>query len=302
VDRKSTGLKTLPLPFYTRNKVKPQTKAKRVQVSSQAFLRLIIPSERAAFENALNRSGIKGLMRIVPLAGVLNDVFLASSGRSKCVVKRFTEWNELKWLALNIIAIGSTRFTISGKARMKNEYSINRYLAKRGIKVPKIRYVSAKDRILLEEYVPGVPLSKFMAGVSERNRLTSAEREFAEILGETFARIHRAGVAVGDSRPDNFIRNGNYLYSVDLEQAGKGGDYAWDIAELLFYSGHYSRLPVLSGGLRDVVEAFVRGYRRTGDPAILKRAGSAKYMKMFSFWTAAPIILKISKLLKNCLQ
>jgi tRNA A-37 threonylcarbamoyl transferase component Bud32 len=131
-----------------------------------------------------------------------------------------------------------------------------------------------------------------------RSALTKPQYRLAEVLGETVAQIHGVGVSIGDSKPENFVAKDDDIYMIDLEQAGKHGDYAWDIAELLFYTGHYSESPTPRRGLTELVQAFIRGYIREGDRTELKKAAGVKYAKVFSLWTPAPIILEISKMLR----
>jgi hypothetical protein len=47
------------------------------------------------------------------------------------------------------------------------------------------------------------------------------------------------------------------------------------------------------------MEAFIRGYGRRGDLSELRRAAGVKYVKVFSLWTPAPIILEIAKMLRE---
>lgn len=236
---------------------------------------------------------------ISPLAGVLNEVFLVTTGKEQFVAKRFTDWDGFKWFTLNLVSFGSKLFAVSGKARMTNEYGINRYLAKKGLKVPQVIYVSVKQRILVEDYISGSALDEFVTQTVNRSALTKSQYQLAELLGETLARIHEVGVSIGDSKPENFVARDNEIFTVDLEQAGKRGDYVWDIAELLFYTGHYSNSPMPTRGLSEIVEAFIRGYLRKGKASELKRAAGVRYAKVFSLWTPAPIIVEISKMLRE---
>jgi tRNA A-37 threonylcarbamoyl transferase component Bud32 len=236
---------------------------------------------------------------VVPLAGVLNEVFLITSGKERFVAKRFTDWHGFKWFTLNLVSFGSKLFSVSGKARMTNEYGINRYLAKRRISVPEIIHISLNERLLIENYVPGKPMDKLIAEMVNQTALSSTQIRIAEQLGETLSRIHEVGVSVGDSKPENFVAKENVIYTVDLEQAGKNGDYAWDVAELLYYSGHYSRIGLPSRGLVELVDGFIRGYSQHGAKSELKKAAGVRYVKVFSIWTPAPVLLEISKMLRE---
>jgi hypothetical protein len=84
-----------------------------------------------------------------------------------------------------------------------------------------------------------------------------------------------------------------------LEQAGKKGDYAWDIAEFLYYSGHYCRNAAPSRGLIGMVGAFLQGYLKRGERIEVKKAAGIRYAKVFSIWTPAPILLETSKMLRE---
>ena len=234
---------------------------------------------------------------ISPLAGVLNEVFLVTAGKEQFVAKKFTDWHGFKWFTLNLVSFGSKLFSVSGKTRMTNEYGINRYLAKKGVKVPQIVSVNLKERILIENYISGTVLSDFATQAVNQTALSEPQFKLAEALGENLAKIHSVGVSVGDSKPENFVASQGELYTVDLEQAGKRGDYAWDIAELLFYTGHYSASQTPARGLKELIEAFTRGYLSKGHEAELKQAAGVRYAKAFSLWTPAPIIFEISKTL-----
>jgi hypothetical protein len=58
-------------------------------------------------------------------------------------------------------------------------------------------------------------------------------------------------------------------------------------------------MPTPTRGLSEIVEAFTKGYLRKGRHAELKKATSVRYVKAFSFWTPAPIIFEISKILQE---
>lgn len=256
-------------------------------------------NETASFEDIVAKLRPGRPITISPLAGVLNEVVLVTAGKEQFVAKKFTDWHGFKWFTLNLVSFGSKVFAVSGKTRMTNEYGINRYLAKKGLKVPHIIHVNLKQRILVEKYVAGNGLNDFATKAIKQSTLTELQYRIADTLGETLARIHSVGVSVGDAKPENFVATDGEIFTVDLEQAGKRGDFAWDIAELLFYTGHYSTSPTPTGGLNEIVEAFTAGYLRKGHATELKQAAGVRYAKAFSFWTPAPIILEISKILNE---
>jgi len=260
---------------------------------------LVSFNERSSLEEMLSKLRPGRPMTVSPLAGVLNEVYLVTLGRERFVAKRFTDWHGFKWFTLNLVSLGSKLFSVSGKARLTNEYGINRYLAKKGLKVPQVINVNVKQRILVETYISGVPMNEFVSQAIGGGALGTSQYRLAEAFGESLARIHEAGVAVGDAKPENFVAKGDEIYTVDLEQAGKHGDQAWDIAELLFYTGHYSNTATPTRGFTEVVEAFILGYLKAGNARELKRATGARYVRVFSLWTPAPIIVEISRLLRE---
>jgi len=256
-------------------------------------------NEKVTLEETITKIRPDHAATIVPLAGVLNEVFLITSGKDRFVAKKFTDWHGFKWFTLNLVSIGSKLFSVSGKARMTNEYGMNRYLSKKRLIVPEIIHIILNERILIKEYIAGQPLDRLISEMVNKATTSSLQLRVAEQLGESLSRIHEVGVSVGDSKPENFVAKDNQIYTVDLEQAGKKGDYAWDIAELLYYSGHYSRNPIPSRGLAELVDAFIRGYIERGERSELKKAAGVRYLKVFSIWTPAPVLLEISKKLRE---
>lgn len=254
-------------------------------------------NETATLEGIVSKLRPGSPITISPLAGVLNEVFLVTAGKDQFVAKKFTDWHGFKWFTLNLVSFGSKVFAVSGKTRMTNEYGINRYLAKKGLRVPQIIHVNLSQRILFEKYVVGTALSDFATIAVNQSTLTQDQSRVAESLGQTLARIHGVGVSVGDAKPENFVASDGDIFTVDLEQASRRGDYAWDIAELLFYAGHYSASPIPARGLSQFVEAFTQGYLSEGRPAELRQAAGVRHVKAFSLWTPAPVIIEILRTL-----
>jgi tRNA A-37 threonylcarbamoyl transferase component Bud32 len=255
--------------------------------------------EKSSLDEVIANLKLSGPITVTPLAGVLNEVFLVTAGKEQLVVKKFTDWHGFKWFTLNLVSLGSKLFAVSGKARMTNEYGMNRYLGKRGLKVPNIVYLNVKQRILVERYLPGPSFADLARGAVNQSKLTKTQSDLAESLGEMLADIHRIGVSVGDTKPENFVVKDGQIFIVDLEQAGKRKEYAWDLAELLFYTGHYRISPTVTGGLKGIVEAIAVGYTRRGDPSELRKAAGVRYAKVFSMWTPAPVFLEISRILRE---
>ena len=260
---------------------------------------LVPITERVSLDEVIDSLKLPGPATITPLAGVLNEVSLVTAGKEQLVVKKFTDWHGFKWFTLNLVSIGSKLFAVSGKARMTNEYGMNHYLAKKGIKVPSIVYLNVKQGILVERYLNGVSLSEAVKEAANQQNLTASQSQLFESLGKTLAEIHGVGVSLGDSKPENFVIQDGEIFILDLEQAGKRAEYAWDIAELLFYTGHYFTRPVPPPALKELVEAFVRGYLREGEAEELRKAAAVRHAKSFSIWTPTPVILEISSVLHS---
>jgi hypothetical protein len=105
-------------------------------------------------------------------------------------------------------------------------------------------------------------------------------------------------ICIGDCKPENFIYGiDKKVYILDLEQGENKGDKSWDVAEFLFYLGHYYTRNLET--LIQFTEEFVKGYREEGDKEILIKAAGLRYIKVFIFWTPMPVIQTIVELLKK---
>jgi len=242
------------------------------------------------------RPGAK--VAITPLAGVLNDVYLVSADQEQLVAKKYTDWFSLKWFTINLVTLGTKKFSVVGSSRLANEYGMNRILSTEGIAVPDVVHVSIPDRILLERYIPGRNVASLVKLASSSDQLSAGDYELAFQIGRAMARIHSIGVTVGDSKPENFVVSlDRKIYSLDLEQATKKGDKAWDVSEFLFYSGHYS--PLMTQGLSQFTDGFIEGYCESGERSVLRRAAGLGYVKVFSIWTAPPVMYRIAERLRR---
>ncbi len=228
------------------------------------------------------------------MGSFVNDVFLVDADGEKFVAKRYTNWVSLKWVTLSLYGLGSVRFSISGRRRMEAEYAFNYLLSKRGLRVPQILGADSKSRTILFSYVPGDSLAILLARLAQSGQVGPREKMAAREVGVLLASAHRIEAALGDTKPENFIvdRKGEVTL-VDLEQARQRGDYGWDVAEFLFYSGHYW-LPV-NKALATYVEAFVSGYLEEGNSSILHKAAPPKYLRVLSVWTPPNVLHNIRK-------
>jgi len=250
-------------------------------------------------------SGEMASIQISEMGGVLNATYLLSFRRNheehKIVVKKFEDWLGFKWFPLALWALGTKSFAVLGQSRLEREYALSQFLHSQGWPVPRVLYISLKERLIFKEFVEGENLSKVI-----QRLLTSKEKATEEIalirtVGRRIAEAHRFGVALGDCKPENVIvtKDGT-PYFVDLEQASRDGNQTWDIAEFLYYSGHYVSpiAPVNAAEL--IAKEFIKGYLEAeGKKETIKKAGSARYTKVFSIFTPPHVILAISNLCKK---
>ena len=177
---------------------------------------------------------------------------------------------------------------------MEAEYAFNDLLSRRGIPVPSILGADQKSRTILFSYVSGDQLSSLLPRLAEAAQIGQREREAAYQAGRLMAGAHRLEAALGDTKPENFlVEKKGEVTLVDLEQARYRGDYSWDLAEFLFYSGHYwlSFNKTLAG----YVDAFIKGYREQGSASTIRAAASPRYVRVFSVWTPPNILHHVRK-------
>jgi len=245
----------------------------------------------------------KGKITLKPIGGVLNDVYLveASSNNDerRLLIKRFKDWSGIKWFPLNIWALGARTFAVLGRARLERECAISELLQKEGFDVPRILHVSHSKRLVFMEYIDGKNLSFTLRRLAASSNGEKVEKELATIAktGETLSRVHSLNVALGDTKPENVIVDATgKIYLLDFEQASSEGDKAWDVAEFLYYSGHFLSPSQGNWNARAFAEAFISGYLKAGgDPAVVRRAGATKYTRVFSVFTMPSVMLTISK-------
>lgn len=244
-------------------------------------------------------------VQIEGLGGVLNTVYLLTFQRDheeqKVVVKEYKDWRGFKWFPLALWTLGTRNFAVLGRSRLEREYALNQFLSSRGFPVPSVLYVSPQKRLIFEEFIEGENLVEIVKRIISDKQATAEEVATIGEVGKTIAEAHRLGVALGDSKPENFIaaKNGK-LYFVDLEQANRNGNQAWDIAEFLYYTGHYVSPLSPTETAELVLKEFIQGYLRAGgEKEIVRKAGSVWYTKVFSVFTWPHVILAVSNLCKK---
>lgn len=271
---------------------------------------LVSLAERVSMEGYARKmllNGKNGTVKFKPMGGVLNDVYLikvnsTEGGEKQVLVKRFKDWSGFKWFPLSLWSLGARNFAVIGRSRLEKECAISEILRSEGFSVPKVLHVSHSERLIFMEFVEGENLSNAIKRIAAPTK-EKCDKELSAIarVGEIMARVHALNVALGDTKPENVIVNADgRIYLLDFEQAARDGDKSWDVAEFLYFSGHY--LPPLNSDSRaeSIANAFIGGYLKGGgDAKIVKNAGAPKYTRVFSVFTAPSVILAMSNACKK---
>ena len=241
------------------------------------------------------------------IGGILNDVYLvetfAGGKPRKAVIKRFRDWSNFKWFPLTLWSVGTRTFAVSGSSRLEKECAISRLLDSNGFTVPKVLHVSSSDRLIVMEYFEGEDAGRVVKEVASSTNSDEVAKGLDVVakIGKTLAGVHALGIALGDTKPENFlIGKEGQLCLMDFEQASRNGDAIWDLAEFLYYSGHNISPFVEARRLENFAETFIRGYLEGGgNVATVKKAGSPKYTKVFSMFTFPHIMFILSSICRK---
>lgn len=245
--------------------------------------------------------------RIKNIGGILNDVYAVElttkNGPRKVVVKRFRDWSNFKWFPLTLWSVGTRTFAVAGTSRLEREWAINRLLEANGFAVPKLLHVSPAERLIVMEHVEGHNLSKVVKHILS-SKIADDVKEDLDVIrrvGMVFGRAHSFNIALGDTKPENvLIGKNSEVYLMDFEQASRNGDPTWDVAEFIYYSGHYCSPLVDVGMLQQFAEAFITGYLASGGkPSVIRNASSPKYTKVFSVFAFPHVMLTLSNVCRK---
>lgn len=246
-------------------------------------------------------------VNVTQIGSVLNETYLitisANGVEQKIVAKRFKDWSSFKWFPLTLWTVGTRTFAVLGHSRLERECAMNQFLHSSGFPVPKLLHINHAERLVLMEYIEGENLEKKIKRIAEAKTADEVKGELDIIrkVGERFAEVHALNVALGDTKPENIIiGKNNQIYLLDFEQATRKGDRTWDIAEFLYYAGHYFSPFSKSSLVEQLAKSFIEGYLKAGgSPEIIKKAGNPKYTKVFSVFTLPHIMLIISNTCKR---
>ena len=244
-------------------------------------------------------------MKIKKIGGVFNDVYLLklikNGDEKKVVVKQFLDWSNLKWLPLTMWSFGSASFSVLGNSRMEKEYAITQFLHNEGFPVPQIFYVSHSKRLLFEEFIEGEDFVETIKRILTSNSPPKdSDIALVKEVGQKIAQAHNLGVTMGDCKPENFMVTQDGIVLLDLEQATRNGNQTWDIAEFLYFSGHYNP-PMSSANAASIIaRKFIEGYIEAGgkNETVIK-AASPRYTKVFSVFTLPHVLMAISNVCRK---
>jgi len=245
-----------------------------------------------------NRVGEAQLQRF---GGVLNEVYMltytAEGRRRRAIVKRYPNWVSLKWAPIALWTLGTQNFAVLGRSRMERECATTSLLRRSEIEVPRILHTSFENRLLLREYVEGESPVDIVRAVIRRGSLRDNEGDLLRRMGRTVAAVHGAGATLGDCKPENFIVTASGdLVIIDLEQGARGGNETWDLAEFLYFSGHYAGPLDPLTGVAEATRCFIEGYVcGGGSRRRVAEAARLRYTKVFTPLTLPQVIYTIAK-------
>jgi len=244
-------------------------------------------------------------IKIEQMGGVLNSVYLLKFQKNheeqKVVVKRFKDWLGFKWFPLSLWTLGTKTFAVLGRTRLEREYAINQFLQGHRFPVPKVLHISHQERLIFEDFVEGENMVEVIKRIISSKEKATDEVALVREVGRKIAEAHRLGVAFGDCKPENIIvAEDGKTYFVDLEQATRDGNQVWDVAEFLYYSGHYVFPIFPSDSAELIAKEFIGGYLEAGGKKeTVGRAASARYTKVFSVFTPPHVALVISNICRK---
>jgi tRNA A-37 threonylcarbamoyl transferase component Bud32 len=153
------------------------------------------------------------------------------------------------------------------------------------------------------EYIEGENVAHLIKRLARSDSPSERQRELKAIerIGKRFAKVHALNIALGDAKPENImIGEHSEIYFMDFEQASRNGDKVWDVAEFLYYGGHDLPLVAEAKTAEMIAEAFIVGYLGAGGKAeVVRKAGTPKYTKVFSIFTAPHVVLAISNVCRR---
>jgi tRNA A-37 threonylcarbamoyl transferase component Bud32 len=162
-------------------------------------------------------------------------------------------------------------------------------------------HVSPKQRLIFQEFVEGKTVAETVKSMLSSRGEAEEQLDLIRDVGKHVAKTHQLSVSLGDCKPENIIveKNGELCF-VDLEQASRDGDQPWDVAEFLYYSGHYVQALAPTDKIEHLAKAFIEGYLEAGGKKeTIKKAASPRYTKVFTIFTQPHVILAVSNICRR---
>lgn len=201
---------------------------------------------------------------------------LGADGREvSFVVKNFSDIRSLKWALLGLWAAPIRKLSMTSGARLSREYSASINLREAGATTPKVIAVSPEERLMVKEFIEGTTLARVIDDIFRGDE--SGLRSVSE-YGTMIGRVHSAGLTIGDTKASNVVVSDRGLYLTDLELSSEGGDFAWDVAEFVYYTAKLSRK---NSTMEAVGRSFLEAYAKAADPRTIAAAGDQKYLRPF---------------------
>ncbi|MEM4727619.1 MAG: hypothetical protein QXD04_05135 [Candidatus Bathyarchaeia archaeon] len=248
--------------------------------------------------SSLEGSEVEGL-RIQRYGGVLNEVYLltymAGGEDRRVIMKRYTSWTSIKWAPIVLWTMGTRNFSVLGRSRMERECAMSILLRREGIPAPEVLQASFEDQLIIREYIEGENLAEIVKRVVKG---VGGERDLELIrgAGNLVAAVHCLGAILGDCKPENFILADDCPTIVDLEQGGRSDEMAWDLAEFIYFSGHYADPLDPVRNVVKITESFLDGYLEGGGEVNnVEEASRLKYAKVFTPIVLPHILLATSR-------
>jgi tRNA A-37 threonylcarbamoyl transferase component Bud32/predicted nucleotidyltransferase len=270
-----------------------QSKLKRMREVPRPFPELEMPRSLLRLEEgviipdaSLLEKELAGLLGFTTYSARERDIgdpysttrvltFIDGPRESSVVVKSYSDVRSLKWALLGIWAAAANKFSMTPMARLDREYAMTRNLRKNGVLVPAILAVAPGERIMVKEFISGPVLSSVIDGLLKgRSEGMEQVTAYADLL----AKVHGAGLALGDAKASNVVISPRGLYLADLEQSVPGGDMAWDLAEFLYYT---AKLSTREEAMSSVARAFLGSYVSAGNKETVSKARNPKYYRPF---------------------
>jgi len=239
---------------------------------------------------------LRNVKVIKDLGGIVNYTVLAKlkgNGEKLVVMKKYRNWKAIKWLPTALWTIGSIDFTPIPGERLLRETRALIILAKYGFKVPSIYSIDWVNKVLVREYIEGIPLSDIIR--KKKKKLS----EIAYRAGALLASIHSKGITLGDSRPSNIILSNGHLVPVDLEQSSNTIPPAWDIAEFLSFMSMDLLFRIKES--LNAAKSFAEGYLSiSNNRKVFYDSFKAKYVRILL--PISPIFPLIASYVKDIIE